>query len=358
MNTKENDRDVLGRTYEYFLVRFSKNAGKGGEFFTPPCIVKTLVNVIQPFKGRVYDPCCGSGGMFVQSASFIREHQGNIIRDVTIYGQDANPETWKLCKMNLAIRGIEANLGKSNADTFHNDQHPTLKADFILANPPFNLDHWGANKLQDDPRWAYGIPSDSNANFAWIQHMVSHLSTNGRIGLVLANGSLSSTQNNEGVIRENLVKADLVEGIISLPTQLFYTVQIPVCLWFISRNKQNKSKTIFIDARKMGSMVTRTQRELSAEDIQKIADSFDAFRNGNDVNIQGFSKVATVDDIAKQDFILTPGRYVGIEEQEDDGEPFEEKMTRLTTELSGLFAKSHELEDEIRKKLGAIGYDI
>ena len=358
MNTKENDRDVLGRTYEYFLVRFSKNAGKGGEFFTPPCIVKTLVNVIQPFKGRVYDPCCGSGGMFVQSASFIKEHQGNIIRDVTIYGQDANPETWKLCKMNLAIRGIEANLGKFNADTFHNDQHPTLKADFILANPPFNLDNWGANKLQDDPRWAYGIPSDSNANFAWIQHMISHLSTNGRIGLVLANGSLSSTSNNEGIIRKNIVNADLVEGIISLPPQLFYTVQIPVSLWFISRNKQNKGKTLFIDARKMGSMVTRTQRELSADEIKKIADAFDAFRQDLDVNIQGFSKAATLEEVEKQDFVLTPGRYVGIEEQEDDGESFEEKMSRLTAELSGLFVKSHELEEEIRKKLGAIGYEI
>ncbi|MCR5731609.1 MAG: type I restriction-modification system subunit M [Sphaerochaetaceae bacterium] len=358
MNTKENDRDVLGRTYEYFLVRFSKNAGKGGEFFTPPCIVKTLVNVIQPFKGRVYDPCCGSGGMFVQSASFIREHQGNLVRDVTIYGQDANPETWKLCKMNLAIRGIEANLGKSNADTFHNDQHPTLKADFILANPPFNLDNWGANKIQDDPRWAYGIPSDSNANYAWIQHMISHLSTNGRIGLVLANGSLSSNSNNEGVIRKNIVNADLVEGIVSLPAQLFYTVQIPVCLWFISRNKQNKGKTLFIDARKMGSMVTRTQRELSAEDIQRIVDIFNTFRTGGEVDIQGFSKAVAIDEISKQDFILTPGRYVGIEEQEDDGEPFEEKMTRLTSELSGLFAKSHELEEEIRKKLGAIGYEI
>lgn len=296
--------------------------------------------------------------MFVQSASFIKEHQGNIIRDVTIYGQDANPETWKLCKMNLAIRGIEANLGKSNADTFHNDQHPTLKADFILANPPFNLDNWGANKLQDDPRWVYGIPSDSNANYAWIQHMISHLSTNGRIGLVLANGSLSSNTNNEGTIRKNIVNADLVEGIISLPSQLFYTVQIPVSLWFISRNKQNREKTLFIDARKMGSMVTRTQRELSAEDIKKIADTFDAFRHCLDVDFLGFSKAATLEEIEKQDFILTPGRYVGIEEQEDDGEPFEEKMTRLTSELSGLFAKSHELEEEIRKKLGAIGYNV
>ena len=296
--------------------------------------------------------------MFVQSASFIKEHQGNIIRDVTIYGQDANPETWKLCKMNLAIRGIEANLGKSNADTFHNDQHPTLKADFILANPPFNLDHWGANKLQDDPRWAYGIPSDSNANFAWIQHMISHLSTNGRIGLVLANGSLASTQNNEGEIRKKIVQADLVEGIISLPSQLFYTVQIPVCLWFISRNKQNRGKTLFIDARKMGSMVTRTQRELSADDVKKIAGTFDSFRLNLDVDVQGFSKAATLEEIEMQDFILTLGRYVGIEDPGDSDEPFEEKMTRLTTELSGLFAKSHELEEEIRKKLGAIGYEI
>ncbi len=260
--------------------------------------------------------------------------------------------------MNLAIRSIDANLGASNADTFLNDQHPTLKADFILANPPFNKDKWGANKLQDDPRWAYGIPSDRNANFAWIQHMVSHLSTNGRIGLVLANGSLSSNTNNEGAIRKNLVDADIVEGIISLPSQLFYTVQIPVSLWFISRNKQNKGKTLFIDARKMGAMVTRTQRELSSEDIQTITECFDSYRRGKDIDIQGFSKAVDIDEIARQDYILTPGRYVGIEDGPEDTEPFEEKMTRLTNELSVLFEESHSLEEDIRNKLGAIGYEI
>lgn len=358
MNSGETDRDVLGRTYEYFLTKFSKKAGKGGEFFTPPCIVKILVNVIQPFHGRVYDPCCGSGGMFVQSAKFIQEHSGNVTKDVTIFGQDSNPETLKLCKMNLAIRGIEADLGSSFADTFHNDQHPTLKADFILANPPFNLDKWGANSIQDDPRWKYGIPSDGNANFAWIQHMISHLSTNGRIGLVLANGSLASNSNNEGVIRKNILLDDLVEGIISLPPQLFYTVTIPVCLWFITRNKAQKGKTLFIDARNMGEMVTRTQKELSQEDISLIATTFDVFRKGEDVDKQGFAKAATIKEIEEQDFILTPGRYVGVEEKEEEDEPFDEKMTRLTSELSGLFAKSHELEEEIKKQLKGIGYEL
>ena len=358
MNQGEIDRDVLGRTYEYFLTKFSKNAGKGGEFFTPPCIVKTLVSVIQPFKGKVYDPCCGSGGMFVQSARFIKEHAGNLTRDVSIYGQDANPETWKLCKMNLAIRGIEADLGASNADTFHKDQHPTLKADFILANPPFNLDRWGADKLLDDPRWKYGIPSDSNANYAWIQHMVSHLSTNGRIGLVLANGSLASENNNEGNIRRALVEDGIVEGIVSLPSQLFYTVQIPVSLWFISRRKEQPGKTLFIDGRNLGVMVNRTQRQLTDEEIKHIASTFDRFRNGKDVDELGFAKVATLEEIASQNYILTPGRYVGIKEVESDGEPFEEKMARLTSELGTFFAESHRLEEEIRRKLEAIDYPV
>lgn len=358
MNRGENDRDVLGRTYEYFLTKFSTNAGKGGEFFTPPCIVNTLVNVIQPFKGKVYDPCCGSGGMFVQSAKFIKEHSGNITRDVSIYGQDANPETWKLCKMNLAIRGIEADLGSSNADTFHNDQHPTLKADYILANPPFNLDKWGADKIKDDPRWKYGIPTDSNANFAWIQHMVSHLSTNGRIGLVLANGALSSETNNDGNIRKALIEDGLVEGIVSLPAQLFYTVTIPVSLWFISRRKEQKGKTLFIDARNLGVMVSRKQRQLTDDEVKLIANTFDKFRKGEAVDELGFAKVATLKDIENQGFILTPGRYVGIKEEVSDNEPFEEKMNRLTSELSDMFAKSHELEEEIRRKLGALGYEV
>lgn len=358
MDVDENDRDVLGRTYEYFLTRFSKLAGKGGEFFTPPCIVKILVEVIQPYKGkRIYDPCCGSGGMFIQSQKFIEAHSGRI-DEVSIYGQDSNPETWKLCKMNLAIRGIEADLGDSADDTFLNDKHPTLKADFILANPPFNLNPWGGDKLTDDPRWAYGIPPVGNANYAWIQHMISHLSENGRIGMVLANGALASQTGNEGEIRKNIINADLIEGIISLPPQLFYTVQIPVSLWFISKRKEQKGKTLFIDARNLGHMVSRTQKEISEEEIKKIADSFERFRKGEDVSEVGFSKVATTEEIAKQDYILTPGRYVGIPEEEDDGIPFEEKMKTLTSELSDLFKQSHELEEEIRKQLKGIGYDL
>lgn len=358
MNQGETDRDVLGRTYEFFLTKFSKNAGKGGEFFTPPCIVNILVNVIQPFKGVVYDPCCGSGGMFVQSAKFIKEHSGNLTKDVTIYGQDANPETWKLCKMNLAIRGIEADLGASNADTFHNDQHPALKADFILANPPFNLDHWGADKLKDDPRWKYGIPSDSNANYAWIEHMISHLSQKGRMGFVLANGSMSSDSNNEGKIRQAILENDLVEGIVALPGQLFYTVQIPVCLWFITKEKKQPGKTLFIDAKDLGVMVGRTQKQITEEEIKHIAATFERFRNGKDVDELGFAKAATLEEIAANNYVLTPGRYVGIKPGAVDSEPFEEKMARLTTELGGLFAESHKLEDEIRRKLEAIGYPV
>lgn len=358
MEADENDRDVLGRTYEYFLTKFSKDAGKGGEFFTPPCIVKILVEIIKPYKGkRIYDPCCGSGGMFVQSQKFINAHSGRI-DEVSIYGQDANPETWKLCKMNLAIRGIEADLGDSPADTFLNDKHPTLKADFILANPPFNLSAWGGEKLMDDPRWVYGIPPVGNANFAWIEHMISHLSAEGRIGLVLANGALSSETSNEGVIRKNIINADLIEGIISLPAQLFYTVQIPVSLWFISRRKEQKGKTLFIDARNLGHMVSRTQKEISEEEIKRIAETFNKFREGENIDELGFAKISTIEEIAKQNYILTPGRYVGIPEEEDDGIPFEEKMKSLTSELSDLFKKSHELEDEIRKQLKGIGYDV
>ncbi len=357
MEVDENDRDVLGRTYEYFLTKFSKDAGKGGEFFTPPCIVKILVEVIQPYRGRIYDPCCGSGGMFVQSRKFIEAHAGQI-HDVSIYGQDANPETWKLCKMNLAIRGIEANLGDEPADTFLNDKHPTEKFDFILANPPFNLSAWGGDKLTDDPRWVYGIPPVGNANFAWIEHMISHLSNTGRIGLVLANGALSSNTSNEGVIRQNIVKADLIEGIISLPAQLFYTVQIPVSLWFISRNKEQKGKTLFIDARNLGEMVSRTQKEIKEDEIKRIAETFTKFRKGEAVDELGFSKVATIEEIEQQDFILTPGRYVGIAEKENDDIPFEEKMKSLTSELSNLFKQSHDFEEEIRKQLKGIGYEI
>ncbi len=353
-----DEKDLLGRVYEYCLQKFASMEGKNaGEFYTPSCIVRTIVEILQPYQGRVYDPCCGSGGMFVQSAKFIQNHQKDI-NNISVYGQEANPSTWKMAHMNVAIRGLEANLGKSYADTFFNDQHLTLKADFIMANPPFNLSDWGADKLEKDVRWKFGIPPAGNANFAWMQHMIHHLSPTGRIGLVLANGALSSQTGGEGAIRQKIVEADLVEGIIALPSQLFYSTGIPVSLWFLSRNKQQAGKTLFIDARNMGTMVTRAVRELMAEDIKKIADTFERFRNGTLEDEKGFCAVKTLQDIAAQDFILTPGRYVGIAEQEDDGEPFAEKMARLTSELSSLFAESHRLEDEIKKQLGSIGFEI
>ena len=353
-----SEKDILGRTYEYCLSKFAEQEGKlAGEFYTPSCVVRTLVEVLQPYNGRVYDPACGSGGMFVQSAKFIERHSGNI-NNLSVYGQDSNPTTWKMAQMNLAIRGIEANLGEYNADTFFNDCHPTLRADFIMANPPFNLSDWGADKLRDDVRWKYGMPPAGNANFAWLQHMIHHLAPNGKIGMVLANGSLSSQSGGEGETRQNIINADLVECIVAMPTQLFYTTQIPVSLWFLAKNKKQKGKTLFIDARKMGTMVTRKLRELTEEDIAKIADTYNAYADGTLEDQKGFCAVVTTEEIAKQDYILTPGRYVGIEEQQDDGEPFEEKMARLTGELSELFDQSHKLETEIRQKLGAIGYDI
>ena len=352
------DKDILGRTYEYCLAKFAEQEGKrAGEFYTPSCVVRTLVEVLQPFKGRVYDPCCGSAGMFVQSAEFVRNHSGNI-GNLSVYGQDANPTTRKMALMNLAIRGIEADLGAYNADTFHNDLHPTLKADFILANPPFNLSDWNDGSLNADQRWKYGLPPSGNANFAWLQHMIYHLAPNGRLGMVLANGSLSSQSGGEGEIRRKIVEDDLVEGIIAMPTQLFYTTQIPVSLWFISRNKKQKGKTLFIDARKMGTMISRKNREMTTDDIAKIAETFTAFHEGTLKDVKGFCAAVETAEIAKQDYILTPGRYVGIEEQEDDGEPFEEKMTRLTSELSVMFKRSRELEEEIRKRLGAIGFEV
>lgn len=367
-----SEKDILGRTYEYCLSMFAEQEGKrGGEFFTPSCVVRTLVEVLQPFKGRVYDPCCGSGGMFVQSAKFVENHSGNI-NDISIYGQDSNPTTWKLAQMNLAIRGIEPDLGKYAADTFLDDQHPTMRADYIMANPPFNLSNWGAEQLKDDVRWQYGMPPASNANFAWLQHMIYHLAPGGRMGMVLANGSLSSQSGGEGDIRKNIVNADLVDCIIAMPTQLFYTTQIPVSLWFISKRKKQAGKTLFIDARKMGVMVSRKLRELRdgtkeeyknedgtlKNDIKKIADTYNAYVNGTLEDVKGFCAVVDTEKIAEQDYILTPGRYVGVEEQEDDGEPFEEKMARLTSELSDLFKQSHKLEAEIKEKLGAIGYEL
>lgn len=359
MGDTEESKDLLGRTYEYCIQQFAAYEGvKGGEFYTPASIVKTIVAILKPFRNcRVYDPCCGSGGMFVQSAKFIQAHSGKR-GEIAVYGQESNADTWKMAKMNMAIRGIDADFGLYHADTFFNDLHKTLKADFIMANPPFNLSNWGQDKLKDDVRWKYGTPPAGNANYAWIQHMIHHLAPNGKIGLVLANGALSSQTSGEGEIRKNIIQADLVEGIVALPTQLFYSVTIPVTLWFISKNKKQKGKTLFIDARKMGYMVDRKHRDFTDEDIQKLADTFTAFQEGILEDVKGFCAVADLQEIEKQDFILTPGRYVGIEEAPDDGEPFEEKMTRLTSELSGMFVKSHELEEEIRKKLGAIGYNL
>lgn len=357
--TIEKEKDVLGRVYEYFLGKFAANEGKsGGEFYTPRSIVKLMVDMIEPYKGYVYDPACGSGGMFVQSLKFLEEHSGNAF-DISVYGQESNPTTWKLAKMNLAIRGIENNLGSKNADTFHEDLHPSLKADYILANPPFNQSDWGQPLLVNDPRWKYGTPPAGNANYGWIEHMIDKLSQDGKAAVVLANGSLSSNTSNEGEIRKNILEADLVDAIVALPDKLFYTTGIPVCIWFFNRNKKNKGETLFIDARKLGTMVSRKLRELTEEDIKQVADTYHAYNgNGEYEDKLGFCKKATIDEIRNNDYVLTPGRYVGIEEEEDDGEPFEEKMARLTATLSEQFAKSRELEEEIRKQLGGIGYEL
>lgn len=372
--------DLFGRVYEYCLQNFAAETQQsGGEFYTPSCIVRTIVEVLQPFEGRVYDPACGSGGMFVQSAKFVQQHQGNL-RNVTIYGQEFNANTWKMAHMNLAIRGLEADLGDSWGDSFGNDKHATKKFDFIMANPPFNMKDWGASRLADDKRWKYGVPPEGNANYAWIQHMLHHLSPTGRIGLVLANGSLSTTTGGEGDIRRRIIEADLVEGIIAMPSQLFYNVSIPVSIWFFNRKKKNPGKVLFIDAREMGVMVDRTHRELSDDlvrydvikkqdkpwaklpagecDVQRIAATFRAYENDALEDVKGFCKVATIEEIGKQEWMLTPGRYVGIADREADEEPFEDKMKRLTSELSGLFEQSHRLEDEIRKQLGSIGFTI
>ena len=354
-NTKESE-DLLGRTYEYCIDQFAKNEGVGGgEYYTPSSIVKVLVSILRPFENcKVYDCSCGSGGMFVQSAKYIKEHSGN---SFFVYGQEANPDTWKMAKMNMAIRGIQADFGSHHADTLLNDLHPDLKADFIFANPPFNYHPWNQEKLINDVRWKYGLPPAGNANYAWIQHIIYHLAPTGKIGLVLANGSLSTQASGEGEIRKKIIEDDLIEGIIAMPTQLFYSVTIPVCIWFITKEKKQKGKTLFIDARKMGQMVDRTHRDLSEEEIKKLADTFEAFQNGTLEAVKGFCSIASLEDIAKQDYILTPGRYVGIEEQTDE-EPFEEKMTRLTSELSDMFAKSHKLEDEIQEILKGIGFKI
>jgi type I restriction enzyme M protein len=359
-------KDILGRVYEYFLGKFASAEGKaGGEFYTPQSVVKILVEMIEPFKGRVYDPCCGSGGMFVQSERFVEAHGGKI-GDISIYGQESNPTTWRLCRMNLAIRGIEGDIGPHNADTFHNNLNPDLKADFVLANPFFNDSDWGGERLRDDVRWKYGVPPVGNANYAWIQHFIHHLAPNGIAGFVLANGSMSSNQSGEGDIRKAIIEADLVDCMIALPGQLFYTTQIPACLWFITRSKKNikfrdrRGETLFIDTRKIGHLVDRTHRNLADEDIARIASTYHAWKGKKGArkykDIPGFCKSATIKEIASHGYVLTPGRYVGAEEIEDEGEPFKEKMKRLKKELEIQFAKSDRLVQEIRKNLKGLGF--
>jgi type I restriction enzyme M protein len=364
-------KDVLGRVYEYFLSQFASAEGKkGGEFYTPRCVVKLLVEMLEPYRGRVYDPCCGSAGMFVQSVEFIRAHAsgngngGRARADISIYGQESNYTTWRLAKMNLAIRGIDGQI--AHGDTFHNDRHPDLKADFILANPPFNVSDWGGERLRDDKRWKYGVPPVGNANFAWVQHIVHHLAPAGVAGFVLANGSMSSNQTGEGEIRKALIEADLVDCMVALPGQLFYSTQIPACLWFLARDRKNgkfrdrRGEILFIDARKMGRMVDRTHRELTDEDIARIANTYHAWRGEEDAgayaDVPGFCKSATLEEVRKHGHVLTPGRYVGAEAVEDDGEPFEEKMKRLTATLREQQAEAAKLDAAIAANLKELGY--
>ena len=359
-------KDVLGRVYEYFLSQFASAEGKnGGQFYTPRSVVQLLVEMIEPYKGRVYDPCCGAGGMFVSSEKFINSHGGKL-GDISIYGQESNPTTWKLAKMNLAIRGIDNNLGDRNADTFHHDLHPDLKADFILANPPFNVSDWRGELLRDDKRWQYGVPPAGNANFAWVQHFIHHLSPTGIAGFVLANGSMSSNQSGEGEIRKNLIEANLVDCMVALPGQLFYSTQIPACLWFVARDRKNhkyrdrRGEILFIDARKLGRMVDRTHRELTDEDTSRIAATYHAWRGEKDAgkyeDIAGFCKSAPIEEVRKHGHVLTPGRYVGTEVVEDDGIPFEEKMKELTGKLYEQMTEGRKLDDEIKKNLKNLGY--
>ena len=355
-------KDLLGRVYEYFLGKFASAEGKlGGQFYTPGCIVKLLVEMIEPLKGRIYDPACGSGGMFVQSVKFLDAHGGKR-GQLSIYGQESNPTTWKLCKMNLAIRGLEGDLGESNADTFHNDQHRDLKADYILANPPFNISDWGGDQLKDDPRWKYGIPSSGNANYAWLQHMIHRLNPNGVAGIVLANGSLSSYQSSESEIRKSMIVADIVDCIVSLPGQLFYTTQIPASLWFISRNKKNApgqrnriGEILFIDCRKMGEMTSRVNKELTSDEITEIGRLYHAWRGEKDCGTyqdkSGFCKSVKIDEVEKNGWVLTPGRFVGAEDVIDDEMPFEERISILVSKIDSQFLKSNNLQVEIKKTL-------
>jgi type I restriction enzyme M protein len=354
-------RDVLGQVFEYFLGQFASAEGKkGGQFYTPASIVKLLVAVLGPHHGKVYDPCCGSAGMFVQSERFIESHGGKL-GDISIYGQESNPTTWRLAAMNLAIRGIDFNLGREPGDSFTKDQHPDLRANFILANPPFNISDWWHGSLEGDPRWVYGTPPAGNANYAWLQHMLYHLAPDGRAGIVLANGSMSSTQSGEGDIRRAMVEADKVEVMVALPGQLFFNTQIPACLWFLTKQKTHrKGEVLFIDARKLGSMISRVQAELTDEVINRIASTVDAWRTGSEdyQDIPGYCRSVTLAEIAEHGHVLTPGRYVGAEEVEDDDEAFADKMTSLTERLGEKLAKGEELDQLIRQKLGRLGYEF
>ncbi len=365
-DNESRSKDILGRVYEYFLGRFAAAEGKGGgEFYTPRCVVNLLVRMIEPYKGRVFDPCCGSGGMFVQSERFVEERGGRL-GDIAIYGQESNSTTWRLAMMNLAIRGLDANLGGQHADSFHNDLHKDLRADFILANPPFNMSDWGGERLREDARWKYGIPPVNNANYAWIQHFIHHLSPTGVAGFVMANGSMSTNTSSEGEIRKNIIEADLVDCMIALPGQLFYTTQIPVCLWFLARNKKNgkfrdrRGHTLFIDARKLGSLIDRTHKDFSEKEIDKVAGTYHAWRGEKEAgeyrDVPGFCKSATTDEIREHGYVLTPGRYVGAAEIEDDGVPFEEKMTELSAKLYEQFAEAARLEATIKRNLEGLGY--
>jgi type I restriction enzyme M protein len=357
-------KDVLGRVYEYFLAQFASAEGKkGGQFYTPSWVVRVLVEMLAPYKGRVYDPCCGSGGMFVSSEKFIEAHSGRI-GDIAIYGQESNYTTWRLAKINLAIRGIDAQI--AHGDTFHNDRYPDLKADYVLANPPFNDSDWRGELLKEDKRWVYGVPPAGNANFAWVQHFVSHLAPTGLAGFVLANGSMSSNQSGEGEIRKNIIEADLVDCMVALPGQLFYSTQIPVCLWFLARHKRNgrfrerRGETLFIDARKMGTMMDRVHRELTDQDVTRIAGAYHAWRGdrgtGVYADVPGFCKAAKLDDIREHGHVLTPGRYVGAEAAEEDAEPLEEKMKRLTTTLRQQTSEGTKLDAAIAANLKELGY--
>ncbi len=366
-NTQAQRSDILGHVYQYFLNQFAANEGKkGGEFYTPSSIVNTLVEMIEPYKGRIYDPCCGSGGMFVQSDKFVKEHQGRI-GDLSVYGEESNPTTWKIAKMNLAIRGIDSDLGPHQGDTFANDLHKGERFDYILANPPFNVKNWGGDKLREDARWKYGVPPVGNANYAWIEHIISKLAPNGKAGFVLANGALSTSKKDEYSIRKAILEDDKIDAIVAMPSQMFYTTGIPVSLWFVDMDKKSshersrKGETLFIDARNMGEMIDRTHRAFSKEDIKKIADTYHAYRgtNGQEYkDIAGFCKIAKLDEIAKNDYVLTPGRYVGLAKQKDDGVPYEVKMKQLTGELKEQFEESNELQAEIKDVLKELEYEI